>query len=255
MDKKIKNFLGVAIIVGIGFLAFSAKGFVEAYSRAIDPSSLRSFSVSGEGRATAVPDVAKIMIGVIAEKSGESAISDIQKENVKKMNAIIDFLRSKGVMEKDIKTQNYSITPQYTYYGCGGAGPCPPAKITGYKISQDVAVKIRNFEKIGEILGGAADKGANTVSGLQFAIDDPEKIESEARAEAIKKAKIKAEAVAEAGGFRVGKIISIDENGFRPTPIFAKAADFSEDATGAVPEIMPGEDEVVVAVSVRYEIR
>ena len=91
---------------------------------------------------------------------------------------------------------------------------------------------------------------------LQFTIDDPEKVESEARNEAIKRARSKAEAVATAGGFRAGKIISIEEDNFRPTPMFAKSLDFgSEDAVGATPTVLPGEEEVMVTVSVRYEIK
>ena len=210
MTEKIKNYLGVAIIISILILAISAWSYVNSYSKVIEPGSFRSFSVSGEGKVVAVPDVAEFDFSVITE--GGKNIATLQKENTEKMNKAIAFIKSKGVDAKDIKTQNYSLTPRYQYFDCSKVGGvCPPPEIVGYTVTQNVDVKVRDFVKLGDLLSGVVESGANSVSGLSFTVDDSTKIESEARAKAITEAKEKARSVAEAGGFRLGRLISIEE--------------------------------------------
>ena len=94
---------------------------------------------------------------------------------------------------------------------------CPPPEIVGYSITQTVSVKVRNFEKIGDLLSGIVDNGANSVSGISFTVDNSTKLENEARKNAMTEAKEKAKAVAEAGGFRLGRLLSVEEGGQYPT--------------------------------------
>ena len=117
-------------------------------------------------------------------------------------------------------------------------------------------MKVRNFEKVGELLSGVVQSGVNSVSGLSFAIDDKTEIENQARQEAIAVAIKKAESIAQAGNFNLGKILSISENS---SPIFYRTAKSfgiaaSEDASIA-PSIEPGSQEVTVGVTISYEIR
>ena len=236
--------------------------YASSYGESIQPSSFRSFSVSGEGKIVAVPDVAQFDFSVVTE--GGKDLGSLQADNTKKVNSAIDFVKTNGVDSKDIQTQNYSISPRYQTYNCYrpldsvNVQPCPPAEIVGYSVSQDVQVKIRDFSKIGDILGGVVKAGANTVSQLQFTIDDPDSVKSQARAEAITKARAKAKEVAKAGGFSVGRLLGIDESG--PSPIY-----YSYDTGGAAmeksvaavpaPSIEPGSQDVTVDVTLRYEIR
>jgi hypothetical protein len=264
MKETTKNYLGVAIIISILIVAFSSWSFVRSYSRAIEPSSFRSFSVSGEGEVVAVPDVAEFSFSVITE--GGTDIAKLQEDNTKKTNAAIDFVKSQGVDSKDVKTQGYNLTPRYQYYSCSnrilGTGeiePCPPPEIVGYTVNQTVLVKIRDFTKIGDTLSGVISAGANSVSQLNFIIDDPEEVRAQAREEAIEKAKTKAEAIADAAGFGLGRILSISESGAGlPYPVYySKAESFGlggADATAA-PRIEPGSEDVTVSVTITYEIR
>lgn len=125
----------------------------------------------------------------------------------------------------------------------------------GYSIAQTVAIKIRNLDKAGDILAGAVDNGANTVDGLIFTADDPAKLENQARAEAITKAREKAAAMAKAGGFRLGKLISISE-GFNGSPApYAEAAFKEGMGGGGSPTISPGSQEIRVEVTLTYEMK
>lgn len=261
-----KKFIGVALFVMLLSFAYAAVSYVNTYSQSIEPSSFRSFGVDGEGKIVAIPDVAKFSFGLTTE--GGKDIAALQKENTEKMNKAIEFIKTNGVEAKDIKTENYSLNPRYQYFDCGGriysgadAKPCPPAEIVGYTINQNVSVKIRDFAKIGDILSGIIDTGANNVSQLSFQIDDPTALKDEARAQAIEKAQAKAKMVAKAGGFKVGRLLSIEEGSDinYPRVMYSKAIAMDVGFGGAeaapAPAIEAGSQDVTVTVNLRYEIR
>lgn len=247
----------MAIIAGIAFLVIAAFWYVGAFSNSVSPD--RSFSAVGEGKVVAVPDVAQLSFGVLTE--GGKNLANLQAENTDKANRVIAFLKEKGIEEKDIKTQYYNITPRYQYYSCspleieGGIAPCPPSEIVGYAISQSVAVNVRELNKAGDIVAGVVDNGANTVSGPTFTVDDPTALQNQARTQAIAEAKAKAKVIAAAGGFRLGKLISINEGGsFYPSSPYA--LEFSgKGGDSSSPAIEPGSQEIRVSVLLIYEIR
>ena len=261
MSEKIMNYLGLAIIFGILGVAIAALLYVNSYSQSIDPGTTRNFTVTGEGKSVAVPDIAEFIFSVITE--GGTDIAGIQKQNVDKVNRAINFLKENGVDAKDIRTTGYNVSPRYSYSSCPpvfsegrDAVVCPPPKITGYTIDQTVQVKVRDFAKVGELLSGVVDQGANSVSQLNFTVDDRSGYENQARAEAIQKAKEKAVALAKAGGFHLGRLLSIDE-GSSPIPYYGDVG-FGGGPSAvkeAAPVIEPGSQEITVSVSLRYEIK
>ena len=263
MDKKIKNYLGIGALVSMIILAMSSLVFANIYSKSITPSSYRNFSVTGEGKVVAVPDVAQFSFSVITE--GEKNIADIQQENTQKANRAIALLKNSGVEDKDIKTSNYNLQPRYQYFSCefgknSKAKPCPPPEIVGYTISQTVSVKIRNFEKAGEILSGIVQSGVNSVSELSFTIDNKTGVENKAREEAIADATKKAEAIAKAGNFNLGKILSIYENTCCSYGGFSKEFGMGGDMamemdSDSAPSIEPGSQDAKINVTINYEIR
>lgn len=261
-SHKIKDYLIISIIVVLLVFAYAAASFVRSYGRSIEPSSFRSFSASGEGKVVAVPDVARFTFSVIVQ--GGTDIAGLQTQNTAKVNKAVSFVKSNGVEDKDIKTESYNLEPRYQRFSCpngpklaGTAGePCPPPEIVGYTIRQTVSVKVRDFSKIGDLLAGVVEKGANSVSQLSFTIDDRTELENQARVKAIEKAQTKAKAVAKAAGFRLGRILSVSE-GF--TPVFrAEAVSFNTFGGASVlsaPTIEPGSQEVTVNITVTYEIK
>src|SRR3989344_2863339 len=262
MNTTIKNYLGITIIgVLIVAIVLGVLGVI-AYrnSKSAEFSNYRSFTVTSDGRAIALPDIAEFSFSIITE--GGKNIADLQRTNTDKTNKAIEFLKSNGIETRDIKTQNYNIEPRYNYFPCPpytSAGICRPAEITGYSVSQSIHVKMRDFSKIGILLTGVVSNGANSVSALTFTIDDPAKVQNKARAEAIARAKKKAESTAEAGGFSLGNLLSIEEGGvYAPTAyrsLYSKeAAGYGGDIALPAPVVEPGSQEVVVNVVLRYEI-
>lgn len=206
----------------------------------------RTITVLAEGKAVVSPDVAKISFSVVSEGVSPEKIAE---ENNKKMTGALDFVKSQGIDEKDIKTTQYNLQPRYVYDE-------KPRRsyISGYELTQTVSVKIRELEKVGKILAGLPELGINQIGSISFEVDEPEKYLTEARNRAFEKAKEKAATMAEQNGVRLGKIINFGENHGVPTPLYKTFGDI-EAAALTVPSIQPGTQEVVVNVNITYEIR
>lgn len=205
-----------------------------------------TIAISAEGKVTALPDIASISIGVMTEKK---TVAEAQKENTTKMNAIIAKIKEFGVASEDIKTTNYSIYPQYDWVDNRQVE-------RGFQVTQNVEVKVRDLSKIGDVLAAVGELGANQVGGVNFTIDDPEELRQQARLKGLEMAKKKAQALADAAGVKLGKVVGFSENeGYVPGPIYyAKDAAMGLGGGGASPSIESGSQDVVVNVSVIYEI-
>ncbi len=204
--------------------------------------------IEGTGKITAKPDVALISIGVITDKS---TVAVAQKENTDKMNAIIKSLKEKfKIAEEDLQTSQYSISPKYDWTN-------GRQRIIGYIVSQSISIKVRDFEKIGDVLAEAGGLGANSVSGPQFAIDDPEVYRAQAREKAIQQAKEKAESLAKQAGITLGPIVNFSENGNSPSADYAMSLGMggSNEIMKVAPAIESGSQDISVVVTISYEIR
>ncbi len=252
MNNTIKNYLGAALIVLALVAAFGIFQYTTFYARSAQ--SPRSFSVSGQGKVTGIPDVAQFTFGVITQ--GGTEIASLQDQNSKRGNAIIDFIKAQGVADKDIQTQSYTIEPRYQNLYCPQSSTsCPPPEIVGYTVTQTVTVKIRDFSRISGILSGVAAKGANSVSQLSFKIDDPTNLQNQAMEKAMQEARKQAQALAAAGGFKLGRLISVGQGNVYPQPLYATGEIKGMGGVATVPSVEPGSQEISSVVSLTYEIQ
>lgn len=255
------NLLYGSLIVFLVAATVSTISFATTYSSKSGPDNYRTFTVNAEGKAVGVPDIAQFSYTVFTQ--GGNEVANIESENTKKVKAIRDFILKSGVDEDDVKTDNYSVEPKYKYSQCKDDGTCPEPVITGYTVTQSTTVKVRDLVKAGDILTGVSGLGVNSVSQLSFVVDDKTALENKARKEAIAKAKSKADATADAGEFRLGKLISISENLMGGTPYYGMAAAdmkyadqaVAESVPAATVELNPGTEEVLINVSLTYSIK
>ncbi|MDA8611439.1 SIMPL domain-containing protein [Candidatus Pacebacteria bacterium] len=214
-----------------------------------------TINVTGEGEAIAVPDVATFTFSVNVTADDVEAA---QTESATKMNESLEYLKSNGVEEKDVKTTSYNAYPRYEYTPCRDLNCTSSQRLVGYEVSQSVKVTVRKTEEAGKLLSGIGSRGATNVSGLSFEIDDPSKLEEDARSIAIKDAKEKAERLAKDLGVKLKGIISFGEDqGYYPEPYMTRNAfggEFSEDAAVS-PQLPTGENTVKRTVYITYEIK
>lgn len=240
--------VGIFLLILCVFFVFKVRNEARQYGyigRA--PLSQYTITISGEGKVQSVPDIALVNLGVVSEAK---TVKLAQDDNTKKMNKIISAIKSMDVDKKDIQTTNYNIYPKYDYDRERGT-----SEIVGYNVSQSVVVKVRDLDKVGEILSRAGELGANQVGGIDFSIDDPDSLRGEARDKAIKNAKDKANALAKGLGVKLGRIVSFNE--YSPTDSYYPVRAYAEGdgIGGEAPKIEAGSQEVISNVNIVFEIK
>ncbi len=221
------------------------------------PEQKNTITVSDSAEIYAKPDLAITTFSVVTEaKTVEKAMS----ENTQKMNAIVDSIKKLGIKETDLKTTNFSISPRYEWEQTKPctAYSCPPGKrvLVGYEVNQSLEVKIRDMEKIGDVVQAATDEGANEVGNLEFTIEKEDELKKQAREEAITKVKTKAKELAEQLGVDLVKITNFSESGEVPQWRYYEkmAAEGIGGGGEAAPSIQTGQNKISVTVSITYEI-
>lgn len=254
--------LVVFIIIFLAAEALSAFGFIS--DTKIVQSSPNTISVNGTGKVYAPADIATFSYSISATAS---TVADAQNQSAVITNKALAFLKTNGVADADVQTTDYSVNPQYDYsnVACpaiatadGQPVYCPPSKqvLSGYQVSQTITVKVRDTTKVGDILSGIGALGVTNVSSLQFSIDNPDALQAQAQTKAIADAKTKADALAQALGVHLGKVVSFSENqGGVAVPVYSMALSAGSAKADAVPSIPTGQNTISDDVSITYEIR
>lgn len=246
--KKIEISNRIFVLLLILILGSLANFLIQRIYDFWPPDHPREIIISAQGKAFAKPDIAQIKIGVSSEGW---TIQEIFQENTEKMNIILNEIKKIGIEEKDIQTTRYNLAPRYEWKE-------GQRIFKGYVLDQEIKLKIRNFEKIGEIINKATENGANLVGEISFSIDDPETIRQKAREEAIKKAKEKAEKISQQTGIKLKKIVNVYEDYFYSPLRTETIKGYTTEGTpgiGVAPEIQPGEEEVIVKINLVYLIK
>ena len=205
----------------------------------------RTISVTGQGKATAPPDMATIQTGVV---SSAVTAKEALAANNRAMEQVMKVLLDKNIKEQDIQTSGFQVHPEYRR----GPRGSQTNEITSYRVSNQVRVRVRNLPRLGEILDALVGAGSNQVSGVSFGIADPRAITNEARKNAVDDARGRANLYAAATDVRVGKVISISEQaGVMPRPQYAARAMMAE--ASSVP-VATGEQEVSATIHVVYAL-
>lgn len=188
----------------------------------------QGISVNGHGEAQGQPDIARVTLGVETRSKVATEATDLANQQ---MAAVIAAIKQQGVADKDIRTQNFSVnfeqqpepyppvpvdappSKEATRGAVAAAAPANELPRGFYRVSNTVQVSIRELGKLGAILGGATSAGANSVWGIQFDIEDPSKLEADARQKAVAQARARAEQLAQLAGVKLGKVISVGESG------------------------------------------
>ncbi len=236
--------LFVSVIITL--IAIARNEFKQNYYIGKSAETERLITITGEGKVTAIPDIATVTLGLETEKY---TVTEAQKENSQIMNNLINRLQTLNIAKQDIKTANYWINPRYDWVE-------GKRILRGYVVSQNVTVKIREIEKVEQVLAIAGDLNLNQIGGLTFDVDKPEVYRQEARKKALENAKEKAEELADIMGVELGKVVSFNENTDampQPVPKYA-ALESAEGLGGAAPTIEEGSQEIVIRATITYEL-
>jgi uncharacterized protein len=233
-------------LTSIAFLAaLAAISPAQALERLIDISNDRWVEVAGEGSVSAAPDFAELTLGVT--NTGKNA-GDAVAANAQAANALVALIKAEGVAPADIQTSTVSVSPMFSQ-------PSPNQEtaptVTGYSVSNNVSVRLRDIPRLGALLDKAVTAGANSIYGIGFGHNNPSALLDKARPLAVADARRKAEIYAAAGGGRIGRLMVLTEEDSRQPPMaFSRAYT----AAAAPTPIEAGEDKLTVSVNARFEL-
>jgi uncharacterized protein YggE len=233
----------VAVAVGGAFYLSGKR--MEA--RAQTPASI---TVTGDSKVSAKPDIAQLSFGVTTGRmsTAKEALDSLSK----RMAAIIDAVKKAGVEEKDITTESFYMNPAYDWTD-------GRQTLRGYEATQSLRVKVRDLDKVGDILSVATNAGANQAGNVDFTIDNPDAVRAQARGEAIADAKAKAKVLAGQLGLSLGRVMNFSEGGgYVPPMVYGRDAMATGIGGGPSMEkaVLPvGEQDVNVQVSITYELQ
>ncbi len=244
----LKAALLVVVIVGLSIWGIRYLGGIPLSVSQTTTQKQSTFNVTGETEVTAIPNKAQVSLGVTVQGS---TVAQVQDDLNSKINSISQQLKQSGIETKDIKTQNYNISPTYDYSG-------ETQRITGYTASTSLVVSVTDFDKLNEVIDQATALGANQVGGISFGLtaEKQEELNNQAREEAIADAKQKAADLARLSGLKLGKIVDVMEspNIQTPVPMYAANQLKLDSAAGrTATSVEPGSNTYTYTVTLSYE--
>ena len=244
--KIIMTFVGVLLVYGVFYLGTLIRNNVKKHNFIGKADKMeRTITINGFGKVTGNNDIAMTTMGY---SNTDKDVAKAQAENKKVMDAVYAELKKMGVADKDLQS-NYSIYPDYNYTQDRGQ------ELKGYRVSHSLTIKIRDLNKISEVLGLAGKYGATEVSGLSFTIDETENLKIQARDKALVDVKAKAINLANALRVRLGGIVSYNEyesGDYPPKMMYMESA--LDMGGGGPAAIAGGSKDVSMNVSVTFEV-
>ena len=209
----------------------------------------RTVAVTGSATLFAKADMATFSISVseIAATTKEAQL----KAN-EKVALLLEKIASFGIEEKDIKTTNLNIYPEYTYKD-------NERVLVGQRVSQTLFVTVRIIGEqsilLSSLIDSVGEVSSITINSITFGKEESEIEKKESRALAMQKAAEKASEYAASANLTLGKAISISEEAQYTNqigPVFRAESVATFKADTSLPS---GEIEISSTVYVVYQLK
>ncbi len=264
MDKNVTVSVKGLLVVGVVLLAVAVAYLVgdsggttaaqasapAAGAGADDAADRRTVTMRGMGEATVVPDQVGFDVSVrLVRDDLETALDDSGAV----LERVLSRLEALGVPRRDVETTGLDMSPVYTY-----VDNAPPV-LRGYRVSQSVAVLVRELRSAGKAITAAVEAGGNAVrvGDIALRVGDPETAIGTARGDAVDAATTKAEEYAAATGQTLGEVVTLVEVDPEQVQSQVQRSSYAvrdlEALADAVP-IRAGRSELSVTVQVVWEL-
>ena len=206
-------------------------------------STQRWISVTANGEASVAPDLAIVSFAV----SGDGKDLAGTRDDVNtRSSAVLARLREAGIADADINAPDVGVHPQYDHG--------KRQRLSGYRVVRRMTARVRDLERLGSVLDGVVNAGANEVHGAQMTTSDPSAAEHEALRLAAAAARAKAEAIAAAAGVAVGGVVRIEEEPDHPSPMPRMRMLAATESADVPTEVVAGELTVSRRIRAWFEI-
>jgi uncharacterized protein YggE len=212
---------------------------------------LAAIAVAGEGKVAASPDMATIGLGVVREADAAREALDA---NSAAMKRVVEALKGEGIEPRDLQTSGFSVQPKYFYPKRASDGSQGEPRISGYTVSNNLTLRVRDLAKLGGLLDLVVTLGMNTGGDIRFSNAEPAGIVAKAREFAMQDARARAETLAAAAGVKLGPVIEISEGYSAPRPVSMTRGELLAKASADTVPVEAGENTYTVNVNARFEI-
>lgn len=208
-----------------------------------------TLAVSARAELRVEPDLARFGAGV---ETRAETVEEARDANARAMERIRQALLEAGAEERHVRTTSFTVQPDWRYNPTDGS-----RTLVGYVASHTLQVTVTDLARLGTLLDAALQAGATSVNGPTFGLSNQEELEGKALAEAIRRARQKADVMAAAAGVFLKRVIHISEHVNAPFGGFAEEAMVMRmavaDSAASTP-ISPGEISITATVNITYEI-
>lgn len=213
-----------------------------------------TITVYGYGEASAQPDVAYVQLGL--NMMGPD-MTQVVAQNTERIAQIKEAVKAAGVTEGDIQTASYNVWPEDRYDPTNGM----PTGERIFHADNMLTVKVRDLNRVSEVVQAALDAGATSLSGLTFGVADFQTLELQARERAAQNARERAEAMARGLGVTLGEPVLVTDSGsggygyYPPSGGYPYPTPVPPYGMGGMPPYTPGQTTITVALTVVFDIK
>ena len=246
-----KMLCGAALLLALPQVAFAQRGEMVTVSTSevkVDPAK-PIIELTVTGIVQSAPDAATFTTGV---QTKALKARDAITKNAEKMTLVVAQLKASGIADKDIQTSAINLYRDIEYL------PTGKQRLKGYVVSNVVTAKLRDFQRLGDVLDTLATNGATEFSGPNFTLDDDSAAEAQSRDKAWATAMKQARYHAQKAGYTDVRVLRVAET-IRQTRVDENkayeimATEAIGDASASTP-IQGGEIGTSVTLAITFEM-
>jgi uncharacterized protein YggE len=214
-------------------------------AHASEPPMPRTVTTTGQAVLRTVPDEATINLGAEVRDAELAVARD-------RAGAIVeDFLkatRDLGIPANEVATLGARVQPDYEWNRETGE-----RRLRGYVVTRDMSVRLTDLERLGPLIEAATAAGVNQIQPASLTSSRRDQLERQALADAVRDARLRAEAAAGALEADLGDVRTIDAAPPRIQPVARRAEMLAADSGGGG-GWQPGEIEIPANVTVTFDL-
>ncbi|MGB6631598.1 MAG: SIMPL domain-containing protein [Terriglobales bacterium] len=185
----------ITLVTFCAVLVLALGTFAMAQSPTLNPEPNTVF-VGADGKFETAPDTALIQFNISAQADNAK---DAYDQAARQAEATRQVLRANGIDPKSAEIGFFSVNPQYDWKN-------PKHKVIGYQVTTSVSLKLKDFSKIGPVTQQLADASVGESQSLSYTLDSTEEAKGRAVADAYRRARNSAQALASASGRTLGEL-------------------------------------------------
>ena len=166
----------------------------------------RTIKVTGRGKASVRPDT--IELGIFLNKVYPE-YRQAMEASAEHTGALKAAAERAGFSPEELKTTGFSVNMNYE--GVYDEKGNWQNRFSGYRCEHSLVIRFPlDNEKLGRLLSELMECGADAEISIRHTVKDPEPARQELLKKAVSDSRLKAEALAEAAGVTLGRIINVD---------------------------------------------